>query len=60
MLQTVYEFFGIIGVPGTPPATLAELIPYLLQVIVGLVLVVAVFKTVGAIASAFMDWRRWR
>ena len=34
-----------------------ELIPYLLQVIVAVVLVLAVFRLIGGIARVFCDWR---
>lgn len=60
MASVVSEFFGIIGVDMVPPATLGELIPYLLQIIVGVVLVVAVFKVIGAIAQIFCNWKWFR
>lgn len=42
MAALVAEFFDIIGVDFIPPSTLAELIPYLLTVFVGVALVSAV------------------
>jgi hypothetical protein len=60
MVQIVSEFFGIIGLSATPPATLAELIPYLLQVLIGVVLVLAVFKLIYRIFDTLMNWRRWK
>lgn len=57
MVAIVSEFFGICGLDMVPPDNLAELIPYLLQVIVGVVLAVAVLKLVSGIARSFMDWR---
>lgn len=58
MAVIVSEFFGIIGVDMLPPQNMAELIPYLLQVIVGVVLVLAVFGVIKAMASMFVN-RRW-
>lgn len=43
MAAIVAEFFGIIGVDATPPSNMAELIPYLLEVLIGVFLVSAVF-----------------
>lgn len=60
MVQVVSEFFGIIGLSATPPDNLAELIPYLLQVVVGVVLVIAVIKLVSYIAQLFCNWRWFR
>ena len=44
MAALVAEFFGIVGLDMVPPDNLAELIPYLLTVLV---------------AEAVMDFRRW-
>lgn len=54
MVALVAEFFGIVGVDMVPPATFGELIPYLLQVFVGLVLVITVFRIFGGIAHGFV------
>ena len=59
MAEIVAEFFGIIGVDVVPPETLAELIPYLLTVLVGVVLVSTVFRVLGRLAEAVLDIRRW-
>jgi len=56
MLDIVYEFLGLTGLE-TIPSTLAELIPYLLQFIVAVVLVLAVFKMIAAITQIFCNWR---
>lgn len=55
MLDQVYAFFGLAGLE-TSPANLAELIPYLLQFTVAIVLVLAVFKLVAAILKCFFSW----
>lgn len=59
MAQIVAEFFGVIGVDVLPPDNLAELIPYLLTVLVGVVLVSTVFRVIGRLAEAVLDIRRW-
>lgn len=59
MAAVVANFFSIIGVDAVPPETLAELIPYLLTVFVGLALVFGVFRVIGKLAEILMDFRRW-
>jgi uncharacterized membrane protein len=59
MASVVAEFFQITGVDIVPPTTMAELIPYLLTVFVAVVLVTAVFRIVGAVAAALVNWRRF-
>lgn len=58
MAQVVAEFFGIMGVDMLPPSNMAELIPYLLTVFVGVVLVVSVFRIIGGIMKAIINARR--
>lgn len=59
MAAVVANFFSVIGVDAVPPETLAELIPYLLTVFVGLALVSGVFRVIGKLAEILMDFRRW-
>lgn len=59
MALIVSEFFGIIGVDAVPPSNMAELIPYLLTVTVGLVLVCGVFRVIGKLAELIINHRRW-
>lgn len=59
MAEIVAEFFGIIGVDAVPPETLAELIPYLLTVLIGVALVSTVFRVIGRLAEMVLDFRRW-
>lgn len=54
MAEIVAEFFQVIGVAEIAPATMAELIPYVLTVFIGLVLVLAVFRVIGGIVEAVM------
>lgn len=49
MAEIIAEFFGVIGEDVIPPDNLAELIPYLLTVLIGVALVSTVFQAV---------WRR--
>lgn len=57
MALIVSEFLGIIGVSSVPPTNMAELIPYLLVVFVGLYLVSAVFGVIGRILEFFFILR---
>lgn len=59
MALIVSEFFGIIGVSQTPPSNMAELIPYILTIVVGLCLVSAVFRTIAKIGDWVLNFRRW-
>lgn len=59
MAAVIAEFFGIIGVDQTPPTTMAELIPWILCIIVGVALVSAVFGLIGKLAELMLTmWRR--
>ena len=51
MGAAVAQFFQIIGPSITPPTNMQELIPYLLNFFVGVVLVAVVFRLIGVIAS---------
>lgn len=44
MAEIIAEFFQIVGVSAAPPSTMAELIPYLLTVFIGLVLVLSAYS----------------
>ena len=59
MAEIVAEFFSVIGEDMVPPDTLAELIPYLLTVFIGVALVSTVFRIFGRLAEVVMDFRRW-
>lgn len=60
MAAVIAEFFQIIGVDMLPPSTLAELIPYLLEIVVGVALVSGVFGLIGKVVEFIMDFTRWR
>lgn len=59
MAAIVAEFFQVIGVDAVPPATMAELIPYLLTVAVGMFLVAMVYKVIASIGRALVGMRRF-
>ena len=59
MALVITEFFEVIGVDATPPTTMAELIPYLLTVLLGVFLVSAVFGLIGKLAELLLNFRRW-
>lgn len=58
MVPIISDFLSISGLDALPPTNLAELIPYLLNVFVGVVLITAVFRVIGGIARALVDLRR--
>ncbi len=58
MAEIVARFFSVVGVGGTPPSNMQELIPYLLTVMVGLFLVSAVLKVIGGIVDELFAMRR--
>ena len=60
MAEVVAEFFSIIGVDPSPPSNLNELIPYLMTVIVGVVLVCAVFAVLGKLGEVVLNFSRWK
>ncbi len=58
MAAAVAYFFEIMGI-GSAPTNMAELIPYLLTVFVGIFLVAAVFGVIGKLAELLLTgWRR--
>lgn len=59
MAEIIAEFFGVIGEDVIPPDNLAELIPYLLTVLIGVALVSTVFRVIGRLAEAIIYFRRW-
>lgn len=59
MALVISDFFQVIGVDMVPPQNMAELIPYLLTVLVGVVLVSGVFRVIGKLAEVFTNFRRW-
>ena len=60
MAVLVSEFFQIIGVDAVPPSNMAELIPYLLTVFIGISLVSAVFGVLGKLAEFVLNFLRWK
>ena len=59
MGAAIAEFFMIIGPEVTPPTNMVELIPYLLQIFVGVFLVSAMFRVFGKIGDWVLNFRRW-
>lgn len=60
MAYIISDFFQITGLDIVPPDTLAELIPYLLTVVVGVALVSGVFAVLGRLIDLVLDFTRWR
>lgn len=58
MAAVVAEFFNVIGVDMTPPSNLAELIPWLACVVIGVKMVSLVFGMIrDMVASLFFSRR---
>lgn len=60
MASVISEFFLITGIDMYAPQTLAELIPYLLQVLVGVSLVSGMFAVLGKVLNLVLDFTRWK
>lgn len=54
MTDLVAQWLGIVGMDGPPPETLAELIPYLLHVFVGIGITVAILRMFKAVIMALV------
>ncbi len=59
MAAVVAQFFGVIGLDMVPPTNMAELIPYLITLVVGMFLVSRVYWLVAAIVRAVLSLRRF-
>lgn len=59
MASVVSNFFSVMGMDAVPPDNLAELVPYLLTVLVSVALVSGVFRVIGKLAEILIDFRRW-
>lgn len=59
MALVIAEFFGVIGVDQTPPETMAELIPWIITIYIGVVLVSLVFRVIGKLLEMFLNWRKF-
>lgn len=59
MAVVVAQFFGVIGVDFVPPSNMAELIPYLITVAIGVFLVGQVFRLVSGLIQAMFSIRRF-
>lgn len=61
MAEVVSNFFNIVIAEGsTPPANMGELIPYLLNIFVGVAMVAGVFRVIGKLADVILNYNRWR
>ena len=58
MAAVISEFFMISGIDMTAPATLSELIPWILTIYVGIALASAVFRVFGKLMEVLLNWRR--
>ena len=60
MASVISEFFLINDINLLPPDTLAELVPYLLEIVVGVALVSGMFGVIGKLVDLLLDFTRWR
>ncbi len=58
MAAVVAQFFGVIGLDSIPPTNMAELIPYLITLAVGMFLVAQVYRLIAAIFRGLFSIRR--
>lgn len=58
MAAVVAQFFGVIGLDSAPPTNMAELIPYLITLAIGMFLVSRVYMLIAAIIRALFSMRR--
>lgn len=58
MAAVVAQFFQVIGLDSTPPTNMAELIPYLITLAIGMFLVAQVYKLIAAILRGLFSMRR--
>ena len=59
MAEVVSEFFTVVWMDMIPPDNLYELIPYLPSVFVSVAMVSGVFRVIGRLAEAIIDFRRF-
>ena len=59
MAEVVSEFFTVVWMDMIPPDNLSELIPYLLSVFASVAMVSGVFRVIGRLAEAIIDFRRF-
>ena len=59
MAEVVSDFFTVVWMDMIPPDNLSELIPYLLSVFVSVAMVSGVFRVIGRLAEAIIDFRRF-
>ena len=59
MAEVVSEFFTVVWMDMIPPDNLSELIPYLLSVFVSVAMVSGVFRVIGRLAEAIIDFGRF-
>lgn len=59
MAEIVSEILALSGVSDVSPSTLAELVPWLVKITVGVVAVSGVFQVIGKLTDLFQYRRRW-
>lgn len=59
MVPAVAQFFNIMQIDMMPPQTLAELIPWLATIFIGVALVCGVFGVIGMLAKVILSFCGW-
>lgn len=58
MAEIVSEILALSGVSETAPSTLAELVPWLVKITLGVAAISGAFRFLGKLTELF-QWRRW-
>lgn len=59
MANIISDFFLVTGIDQVPPSNMAELIPYLIQIFIGVSLVSCTFSIIGSILNLFFNTFRF-
>lgn len=60
MAPIIADFLAISGLAAIPPDNLAELIPYVVTLVIAVALVSGVFRAIGTMADVLLSAWRWR
>lgn len=60
MAPIIADFLAVAGLAATPPDNLAELIPYLVTLVIAVALVSGLFRVIGMMADVLLSAWRWK
>lgn len=58
MALIVSDFYELLSV-GDDPLTISQLIPYVIDIYIGVALVCGLFRVIGKICELLVGWRHW-